>query len=172
MGAFLVTGNPGAGKTTLARELTRRGYAALDADELAGWENESGEAVTAPDDPTDAWRVAHRWVWRRRHVSELVRAYADAGRDVFLCGIARNQRELLDLFDGVFLLALDDATQAERLRTPENVHRGDALRAQISEGRDAFEQQMRSAGAVVLDARLPPTVLADVVLRQALGASS
>jgi dephospho-CoA kinase len=172
VGAFLVTGNPGAGKTTLARELMRRGYVALDADELAGWENESGEAVTAPADATDAWRVTHRWVWRRRRVSKLVAAYAAAGRDVFLCGIARNQRQLLDLFDAVFLLVLDDATQAERLRTPGNAHRGDALRAQIREGRDAFEREMRSAGAVVLDARLPPAVLADLVVQRALRTTS
>ena len=84
---------------------------------------------------------------------------------------SRNQRELLDLFDAVFLLALDDATQAERLRSPENAHRSDALCAQIREGRDEFQHEMRSAGAVVLDARLPPGVLADLVLQQALRTS-
>ena len=114
MGAFLVTGNPGAGKTALAEELSRRGYAAVDGDELAGWESEAGEEVPEPADPSDAWRLSHRWVWRRRLVKELVRAHAAVGRD-------------------------------------------------------AFEHEMRGAGAVALDARLPPAVLADHVLQLALG---
>jgi predicted ATPase len=32
MAAFLVTGNPGSGKTTLAAELARRGLVAIDPD--------------------------------------------------------------------------------------------------------------------------------------------
>jgi gluconate kinase len=172
MGAFLVTGNPGAGKSTLAEELSRRRYAAVDADELAGWESEAGDEVQEPADAGDAWRLSHRWVWRRRLVEELVAAHAAAGRDVFVCGIARNQRELLGVFDAVFLLALDDVTQVERLDTPANAHRSAALRAQIREGRAAFEREMRAAGAVAVDARLPPAVLADDVLRLALGVSA
>ena len=172
MGAFLVTGNPGSGKTMLSRVLSRRGFSAVDADELAGWETEGGEEVTEPGGATDAWRLTHRWAWRRRLVSELVSAHATAGRDVFLCGIARNQRDMLDLFDAVFLLALDEATQDERLRTPANAHRGEALRAEIRDGRPVFEQEARSAGAVVLDGRLPTAVLADLVLQEALGRSS
>lgn len=36
-------------------------------------------------------------------------------RLVVLCGIAINQRELLDLFDKVLLLAMDEDTQVARL---------------------------------------------------------
>ena len=32
MSAFLITGNPGSGKTTLAAELVRRGFVAIDPD--------------------------------------------------------------------------------------------------------------------------------------------
>lgn len=41
MPAFLVTGNPGSGKSALARELAGRGVLAIDPDEdpeLAHWE--------------------------------------------------------------------------------------------------------------------------------------
>jgi gluconate kinase len=168
--AFLITGNPGSGKTTLARELSKRGCAAIDADELAGWETHSGEEVTEPADVDDAWRMVHRWVWRERLMSDLVNTYAAVAKDVYVCGIARNQRELLQLFDAVFLLAMDDVTQAARLRTADNARRGSGIRAQILEGRAAFEHEARSVGAVVLDARLPPAVLADVVMQHAAAA--
>ena len=44
MSAFLITGNPGSGKTTIARELSRRGLIAVDADDTAHWETTAGEA--------------------------------------------------------------------------------------------------------------------------------
>ena len=42
MAAFLITGNPGSGRTTLAGELARRGFTALDTDRIAGGEAASG----------------------------------------------------------------------------------------------------------------------------------
>ena len=65
MAAFLVTGNPGSGKTTLAG------------------------------------------------LQEVFNEHSDP---VFVCGIARNIRDVLDLFDCVLLLRIDADTQEERLR--------------------------------------------------------
>lgn len=135
MPAYLITGNPGSGKTTVALELTERGLTALDTDEIAGWETAEGRAVGQPDHPTEEWLRDHRWVWRRNHLEDAIRARATAGRPVFLCGIAVNQREMLDCFDLVFLLSLDDATQLERLDTVANAHRNTAQRAKIIRGR-------------------------------------
>jgi hypothetical protein len=87
-----------------------------------------------------------------------------ATRPNFVCGIAVNQRELLDLFDLVVLLTLDHETQIERLDAPSNAHRTAALRAQILDGRPVFEAQMRAAGAIELDGRLPIPILATRVL--------
>jgi hypothetical protein len=53
-----------------------------------------------------------------------------------------NQREMLDCFDLVFLLSLDDRTQIDRLDTASNAHRNEAQRAQIIRGRPVFEQEM------------------------------
>src|SRR6266581_2605889 len=50
MAAFLVTGNPGSGKTTLAAELARRGLVAIDPDydaELSYWEDDVPASASA-----------------------------------------------------------------------------------------------------------------------------
>jgi hypothetical protein len=77
-----------------------------------------------------------------------------------------NQREMLDCFDLVFLLSLDDRTQIDRLDTASNAHRNEAQRAQIIRGRPVFEQEMRAAGAVVLDGRQPTSRIVDRILRE------
>ena len=160
MTAHLVTGNPGAGKTALVAELVRRGVPALDADELAGWESPAGELVAAPPDPGAEWLARHRWVWPRSRLEQYLRHPSDA--TVVLCGIAMNQRELLDLFDTVFLLSIDEPTQLARLAASGN--RDAAAREQVVRGRPVFEAQMRAAGAVVLDGRRPTAEVADQVL--------
>ena len=110
MRAHLVTGNPGSGKSTLAAELSRRGLAAVDADELAYWEDSAGMPAVRPAGSGDDWLLAHRWVWSR---SRIQQAIADSGRGktaVLVCGVARNQGELLDMFHTVFLLIIDAQT--------------------------------------------------------------
>ena len=73
---------------------------------------------------------------------------------------------MLDCFDLVFLLSLDDRTQIDRLDTASNAHRNEAKRAQIIRGRSVFEQEMRAAGAVVLDGRQPTSRIVDRILRE------
>ena len=165
MGLFLITGNPGSGKSAMVGELTRLGQIALDTDDtIAGWETEAGLSVEQPDRATDEWLLSHRWVWSRARLEDAIQAQTLDGGHVFFCGIARNQREMLNLFDTVFLLAVDHATQVARLDTPSNAHRTAALRKQILDGRPVFEQEMTAAGAVILDGRQPTSTLAQRIL--------
>jgi len=58
MPAFLVTGNPGSGKSALAAGRVRRGVAAIDPDddpELAYWEDAAGRRVSGPPHPDRDW---------------------------------------------------------------------------------------------------------------------
>ncbi len=151
----------------VATELTRLGFNAVDTDEIAGWETSSGVQVSRPEHATNEWLLSHRWVWSRARMEEAIRARADAGQHIFFCGIAMNQRDMIDLFEMVFLLSLDHETQLERLNTPANAHRNEALRAEILEGRPIFEQEMRSVGAVILDARQSTSALASRILQEA-----
>ncbi len=82
--------------------------------------------------------------------------------NIFLCGISMNQRAMLDLFQVVFVLSLDETTQLQRLDAQGN--RGAAARKQILEGRPVSQVEMVAVGAVVLDASLPTPILADKIL--------
>jgi hypothetical protein len=167
MPAFLVTGNPGSGKSALARELAGRGVLAIDPDEdpeLAHWDDAAGRRVSGPPRPDGEWLRSHRWVWNRSRLAEVL---AGHDRAVFVCGIARNQGELLDLFDRVFLLRIDEATQEARLAAHDALHppgRSQAARQEIREGRAMFETQMLRLGAVALDGTAPTAVVADELL--------
>ena len=167
MPAFLVTGNPGSGKSELARELTRRGVLAIDPDDdpgLAHWKDAAGHQVNGPALPDGQWLRSHRWVWSRPRMEAVL---AGHDRAVFVCGIARNQDELRDLFDRVFLLRIDGPTQESRLAAYDAQHppgRSEAGRNEIREGRTVFETQMLRAGAIALDGTAPTAMVADELI--------
>jgi hypothetical protein len=146
--AVLITGNPGSGKTTMVAELTRLGYAAVDADDhIARWEN-------GPEGRT--------WVWDRPELEHLIQRLAPG--PAFVCGIALNQRDMLEVFDHIFLLALDEETQVRRLTVAGD--RQPALRKPIVDGRPVFEDEMRAVGAEALDGRLPTATLAAQIVER------
>lgn len=92
-----------------------------------------------------------------------------AGRDetIFVCGIAQNQEELVDLFARVFLLQIDEPTQEDRLVAHDALRppgRSEAGRQQIRDGRTTFEAQMLGLGAIALDGTAPTSVVADELL--------
>jgi hypothetical protein len=165
--AYLITGNPGSGKSTLAAELSQRGLVAVDADDFAFWEDGAGGRAGQPPVPDDGWRLAHRWVWSRARIELCIAASgADAGI-MFFCGIARNQAGMLDLFEKVFLLVIDDETQMARLDGPAQTTspvRTERIKLQIRDGRHVFQTQMLARGAIPLDGTASPKVLADGLL--------
>lgn len=55
---------------------------------------------------TATWLASHHWVWTRAAFEHII-SKADVA-PIFICGIAVNQLDMLDLFDVVFLLTLDD----------------------------------------------------------------
>jgi hypothetical protein len=104
---FLVEGVSGTGKTTVCHELRRRGHHAVNGDTDLAYQ---GDPLTGL--PTDTALHEHH-LWDVARVRELV---ADRSAPAtFFCGGSRNVAEVLDLFDGVFVLEVDLDTLLRRL---------------------------------------------------------
>jgi len=104
---YLVEGVSGTGKTSVCRELQRRGLHAVNGDVELAYQ---GDPSTGR--PTGGSAHEHH-LWHEDRVRALA---ADRSHDVtFFCGGSRNVAALLHLFDGVFVLDVDRATLVRRL---------------------------------------------------------
>jgi broad-specificity NMP kinase len=140
----------GTGKSTLVRELRRRGHAAYDAD---------GDGFSAP-------RADGRWGWRADRVAELLDEHADGL--VFFAGCSEEQAALP--FDLRVLLTAPADVLVERLRrrTTNGYGRTADELAQVLADVEIVEPLLRrSAGLVLATTTADPPALADRVLAAA-----
>lgn len=175
---FLVTGVSGAGKSTMARRLSRWGHRAvsLDADaRLCSWTDRDGRRVARPAEPDATWLASHQWTWDPDRLDEIITEADLEGVDVlWLCGHAANVLQVVDRFDVCFLLDIDQRTMVQRMRHPERGNDfgrvGDTLRAAVS-GHTAFLAAWRRRGAVTIDATADvDTVGEELLMAAALAA--
>jgi hypothetical protein len=104
---YLVEGVSGTGKTSVCRELNRRGYQAINGDRELAYQGdpETGEA-------TDTAAHEHH-IWDVARVRSLVACRQEPV--TFFCGGSRNFAKFIDLFDEVFVLDIDLETLHRRL---------------------------------------------------------
>jgi hypothetical protein len=163
----------GAGKSTIAAVLTRRGLAAIDADGdplLARSVDAAGNVVEEPEAPDFAWLSRHSWAWDPARLDELIQAAAPA--TLYVCGGADNELELADRFTQVFLLEIDEPTMLARLDARRDYHDwgriGDTreyLRRRLPE----IQARLRAFCAIPIDARQPLDQVVDAILSHTLG---
>jgi gluconate kinase len=177
MSAVQVTGCSGAGKSTIAAALGRRGLAVLDTDDdpfLARFVDAAGNVVAEePAEPDLAWLARHSWAWDPARLDELIRSAAPAA--LYVCGGADNELELADRFTHVFLLEIDEPTMLERLDARQDYHDwgriGDTreyLRRKLPE----LQGRLRAFGAIPVDARQPVDQVVDAILSRTLASSA
>jgi len=165
---YLVTGQAGSGKSSIAAELRRRGFVAYDTDsmpDVTGFDY----ADTGVPVPPNSGEISHpidfrrfSWNWRVERLSELLAG----AEDVFVCAITSNTIELRDLFDLVFVLHLDEATLARRLRerTDNDYGKDPREAAGVLRHNTVIADEWRARGAIVIDAMQPIEAVVDDIV--------
>jgi adenylate kinase family enzyme len=173
MSAVQITGCSGAGKTTIAPVLARRGLASIDTDDdpfLARFVDPAGNVVVEePAEPDFAWLARHSWAWDPARLDELIAAAAPA--TLYVCGGADNELELADRFTQVFLLEIDEPTMLARIDARRDYHEwghiGDT-REYLRRKLPQIHDRLRAFGAIPIDARQPLDQVVDAILSHTL----
>ncbi len=170
-----VTGNSGAGKSTVCALLKSLGELAADADweGYSHWvDRRSGQVVADPPYPVPVgWLGRFAWRISRAEVEALAARMHD--RTAFLCGSAENEADVRDLFDLVVCMVADGETLRERLltRTGNAFGKHPEELAAVLGCNDGVEPAYRRLGATIIDGRRPPAEVADEIRAAAASAA-
>jgi len=156
--SYLIEGVSGTGKTSVCKELQRRGYDAINGDNELAYQ---GDPHTG--EPTDDFGHDHH-IWHVGKVRALVAKQDEAV--TFFCGGSRNISCFVDLFDGVFVLEVDVDTLNRRLheRTEDEWGGRQAERELILRLHRTREDI--PTNGIVIDATAPLARVVDEILRQ------
>ncbi|HEY9290195.1 MAG TPA: AAA family ATPase [Microlunatus sp.] len=166
---YLVEGVSGAGKTTVAEELERRGHQVVHGDRVLA---RTGDPVTGRplEEPIAGWspEQKHRHhIWNVDQVQTLV---ADNSQPLtFFCGGSRNFASFLDLFDGVFVLEVDIETLARRLDARPADEFGNLSEERALVLRLHLTREDLPGAGVSIDATRSVTDVVDEILRHVEG---
>lgn len=104
---FLIEGGSGTGKSSVCRELQKRGYKTVDGDNDIAYvgDPETGKATKVFGHESHIWNV------------DTVKEIAADNDDelIFFCGGSRNFHKFIDVFDKVFVLNIDTETLRKRI---------------------------------------------------------
>ncbi len=170
MSLIYITGNSGAGKSSVRKELQQRGYEAHDTDEggITSWRHKVTDvAVNRPNDTKDRtkeWYEEHDWKMSRQKVEELATKAKD--KTVYLCGSTSNAGEMLDLFGKIVFLEIDKDTLRNRLlnRADNDFGKAPDELNNILGWHKSFEDEYRRYGAIIVDAARPLSVVVDDIV--------
>ena len=166
MGAFLITGRSGSGKTRICSELNNQGYQAFDGDRvpgLAGWiDVKTGQSTIVPDYESVEPTVT-AWNWDTGVLKQLLSRHSR----LLLCGSADNQLEYHELFDQVFILTIPPQEQRRRLlaRTEHAYGKSEVMQERIITEQAEFVLQALELGAIAVDATPSPAAIVNKLLR-------
>ena len=154
---YLIEGISGTGKTEVCHELQRRGYKAIEADEVFGFYGDPKTGL-----PTEE-KSQLNWIWDKKKVDEVLNNKTNI---IFICGGAMNQNEFMHYFAKAFTLQVDDETLKSRLLSRTNndfgKHSEDLVRQlEWNKGVVAYAKQR---GTILIDATKSTTDIVDEIL--------
>ncbi len=163
---YLITGVAGTGKSTAAKELRRRGYAAYDTEEGFSYyvDKRTGERCGYPPEPSPEWYENHERVFDETVLNNLLKKHA--GEPLFIATIAANQAKYYPVFNKLFLLTAPDGIITHRLGTRTNNFFGrHPIDLQRVVGRhQQFDDELKACGAITIDAAKPIGEMVDEIL--------
>ncbi len=163
MAKYFITGRQGSGKSSVIKELARRGYTAYNTDDLPDstklQDRVTGESIDWPDGKVDWSKYAWNW---QRHEIELLLSSSD---DVFLGAIVSNQKEFYALFDEVFVLVVNSETLSKRLETHEHAtHHLPGEKDRLLKNHESKQQLLLDEVAKPLSAEATTREIVDQIL--------
>ena len=155
---YLIEGVSGTGKTSVCKELQRRGYYAINGDRELAYQ---GDPETGK--PIDGFAHEHH-IWHVDKVKALVANQDEAV--TFFCGGSRNFSKFVGFFDGVFVLEVDLDTLNRRLdERPEDEWGGRQTERELIARLHQTKEDIPRNG-VLIDATAPIARVVDEIVRQ------
>lgn len=173
---YLIEGVSGTGKTSVAEELQRRGYHVVHGDRELKYRGDptTGAPMIEPVHASERDKA----VWQHEHllwdIDKVKRVVADHGNPIsFFCGGSRNVSTFIDVFDGVFVLEVDDLDTLYR-RLDARVARDPTDWGGKPEEKELVARLHRTnedipSGGIVIDATQPLVTVVDDILRHVQG---
>ena len=164
MATYLITGDSGSGKSTVAQVLARRGYRAYNIDDMPDvtrLEDHTGRPAEWPQGPIDWSKYA--WNWQEAGLQKLL----TGARTAFVAAIVSNQARFYSLFEAIFVLVVDKGALRHRLlsRTENDYGKNPDELAGILSYHPMLERELLSApGAVAIDATKPLDVVVNEII--------
>lgn len=161
-----ITGISGVGKSTLVKELNKRGVTSFDLDSvpnLCHWRNKkTGKKAKYYSGIGKDWLEAHNYICDVRKLKKLL----SNEERVIVAGSASNQDDFLKLFDKVVLLHCRAKVFLKRLNTRKN---NDFGKDKIEQKRllmwyKDFESKVIKKGAVPIDSEQSVSKIASRVI--------
>ncbi|RED40199.1 AAA family ATPase [Paenibacillus sp. VMFN-D1] len=155
---YLIEGVSGTGKTSVCKELQRRGYHAIHGDRELAYQGDPETGIR-----TDG--IMHEnHIWHVDKVKALVANQDEAV--TFFCGGSRNFSKFIDLFDGVFVLDVDLDTLNRRLdERPENEWGGKPSERKLIARLHQTKEDIPKNG-MIIDDTAPIEHVVDEIIRQ------